>query len=756
LAQYRAEKARIAAETVKATAAQNAHNAAVQRGNLLARAGAGLRSGVNRLGAGVSGFFGAGGAMGLMGPLAGAASAVGIGRGVAGTVRSSEEFAQAMASSTAIMKDVNSGMRSDMELTAHVVAYQTKYSAKEAAEAYYFLASAGLDAKQSVASLPIVARFAQAGMFDLSLATDLLTDAQSALGLTVKDSVANMRNMTRVGDVLVKANTLANASVQQFSESLTNKAGAAMRMVSKDVEEGVAVLAAFADQGLKGVDAGTAFNIVLRDLTTKAYENKDAFARFGIAVYDSQGNVRNMADIVSDLERALGGLSAEQQKAVLLQLGMTDKSIAFTAALIGTSDKIRNYESELRNAAGTMKDVADKQLPELTRNLNKMRSAWDLFKIEFGKPIASGLAGSAKEAGLFANTLATILDMQFAISLGWKAIGAQISRAGLAMEEMALKAKWNIQEAFTSPLSGLSADKQEQKARELADLYQRKEANAKNRIGIHEGYEGDTPGSRYLSQLAQMRMGQPTVGARPMRPQGGLRGAGQIAGAMRESDVDARKAYGETVDGLREQLTTFNMTAAAQEAYRLRQQGLSEGEIRHAMALWTRLDAMKQAREEQERANELAKQEHDRAEKQAKQEKDAMLRRARSAADSVKTAQEKFRESIREIQKWWQEGMISVEEYRRLHKKASEEIGKPIKKGGFVHRGVESVGPGQETALAYLATMKTVAEINAANNNPPRQSNNPQVQVLREAQLTNVHLQQLVTQGANQPTLPSF
>jgi hypothetical protein len=81
-----------------------------------------------------------------------------------------------------------------------------------------------LDAEASIAALPRVAQFAQAGMFDMSRATDLLTDAQSALGLTIRDdAVKNMENMIKVSDVLVRANTLSNATVEQFSTSLTTK-----------------------------------------------------------------------------------------------------------------------------------------------------------------------------------------------------------------------------------------------------------------------------------------------------------------------------------------------------------------------------------------------------------------------------------------------------------------------------------------------------------------------------------------------------
>ena len=146
-------------------------------------------------------------------------------------------------------------------------------------------------------------------MFDMARATDLLTDAQSALGKTVKDPIRNIKNMTLLGDQLVKANTLANASVEQFSESLTNKAAAAMRLLNITTAEGIAVLATFADQGIKGAEAGTAFSIVLKDLTTKAIKEKDAFKALGVNVFDSAGKFQKMSDIIGDLEMALFGLS---------------------------------------------------------------------------------------------------------------------------------------------------------------------------------------------------------------------------------------------------------------------------------------------------------------------------------------------------------------------------------------------------------------------------------------------------------------
>jgi TP901 family phage tail tape measure protein len=292
----------------------------------------------------------------------------------AAVIKFGGDFEKAMTTSTAIMGDLSEKMKKDLSDTARTVAKDSTFMAKDVAGAYYYLASAGLDAANSILAIPKVTKFAEAGQFDLKVATDLLTDAQMALGMASKDTSTNMENMTRVSDVLVKANTLANASVQQFSESLTNRAGAALRLLGKDVEEGVAVLAAYASSGVKGAEAGTQLGIVMRDLQKAALSSGDVFKEHNVAVYDDNGEMRNMADIIGDLENALSGMSDEQKKVILSTMDFQEKSIASLLTLIGTSKEIRNYEMELRKAGGTTEDVAKKQIQNFSDQLKILRN----------------------------------------------------------------------------------------------------------------------------------------------------------------------------------------------------------------------------------------------------------------------------------------------------------------------------------------------------------------------------------------------
>lgn len=331
-------------------------------------------------------------ALGKFGKFAAATAAAATAAVTGIAVVSIKEFAKfdaALTKSTAIMGDVSDALVNDMSDAAREVAKTTTFSAEQAAESYYFLASAGLDAAASIQAMPAVAAFAQAGMFDMALATDLLTDAQSALGLAVKDdAVKNMENMITVSDTLARASQLANATIEQFSVSLTTKAGTALKTVGKDIQEGAAALAVFADAGVKGELAGTQLTNTIFGLSDRAKAVPDDFKALGIEVFDAAGNMSNFADIADDFGDALAGMSTEQKLATLNNLGFSKQARAGILLMIGNGDALRNYESELRNAGGTADEVANKQLKSMSNQFELVKSRIADVGIEIGSNLA--------------------------------------------------------------------------------------------------------------------------------------------------------------------------------------------------------------------------------------------------------------------------------------------------------------------------------------------------------------------------------
>jgi len=305
--------------------------------------------------------------------------------------KSFASFDDAMTKSLAIMKDITPEMRKEMERVALAISKEGVKSATDLAKSYFYLASAGLSAKQSIAALPAVEKFAVAGAFDMSTATTLAADAQSALGLKVKNAAKNLENLTRVTDVLVGANTLANATTEQFSQALTSDAGPAMKLFEIELEEGVAVLAAYADQGIKAEEAGNMFGRMLRLMTKGFRENEKAWQEFGVNIYDATGKLRPMYEIVEGLSLRLEKLSTKQKVAQFEMLGFAARSSKAIAPLLGMQDAIKDYNKALVEMKGITQETYEKQLKSFSAQMKILKNRIVAVGIEIGSFLAPSI-----------------------------------------------------------------------------------------------------------------------------------------------------------------------------------------------------------------------------------------------------------------------------------------------------------------------------------------------------------------------------
>jgi len=329
----------------------------------------------------------------------GALALAGIGGGLAVMGKAfsgAQGFERALTRSVAI-QDVSIEQQDRMRQAALEVSSATKFSATEAAEAFYFLASAGMTAEEQLNAIGTVAQFAQAGNFDMALATDLLTDAQSAMGLSAGDAADKLKNLKLVGDTLVRAETLANASTQQFSEAMTNGAAVAARTYGVSLAETVATLAVFADQGAKGAEAGTKFGIVLRDLTTKSLKQKEAFRAAGVEIFDQTGKFMVVSNAVKELTTLLDGLSDAEKKAELMALGFSDKSVGAIQMLLGTGPQLEAFIETLDNVGGTMERVSDKAITKLDKSMAKLNAQWERFIQNTATPVMENVIAPGAE-----------------------------------------------------------------------------------------------------------------------------------------------------------------------------------------------------------------------------------------------------------------------------------------------------------------------------------------------------------------------
>lgn len=267
--------------------------------------------------------------------------------------------------------------------TAKEFGSSTQFSATEAADALSYMALAGWDAKTSCDALGGVLDLAASSGMDLAEASDMVTDYMSAFGMEASESAY-------FADLLAYAQSNANTTAQGLGEAFKNCA-ANLNAGGQDVETTTALLSSMANQGLKGSEAGTALTAVMRDLTQKMEDGAIAIGETTVKVSDSEGNFRDLTDILKDVEDAVNGMG-DAERATALQTTFTKDSIkAINLILNAGVDSASSFEEALRGATGTAKDMSATMNDNLSGDITALNSKLEGIKITIYESMAPAL-----------------------------------------------------------------------------------------------------------------------------------------------------------------------------------------------------------------------------------------------------------------------------------------------------------------------------------------------------------------------------
>lgn len=282
----------------------------------------------------------------------------------------------------------------------------TAFSASEAADALNYMALAGYDSEKSMAMLPNVLNLAAAGGIELAAASDMVTDAQSALGLTMDET-------TELVDKMAMASSKSNTSVEQLGNAVLAIGGTAKNLAGGTTELSTA-LGILADNGIKGAEGGTHLRNIILSLGSPTDTAAKALSKLGVEVFDAEGKMRPLNETFGDLNDALSTMSQGDRLAAIGDIFNTT-DIASVNALLGTSaERWDELGTAIGDASGAAGDMAKTQLDNLAGDITMFKSALegaqivisdqltpDLRKFtQFGTEAISTLSTAFQEGGL--------------------------------------------------------------------------------------------------------------------------------------------------------------------------------------------------------------------------------------------------------------------------------------------------------------------------------------------------------------------
>ncbi|MNH78571.1 Phage-related minor tail protein [compost metagenome] len=375
--------------------------------------------------------------------IAGGAIAAGLGVAVKGAA----DFEQSMANVYSVMApDEVKEFSGELKDLAVTMGADTKYSATEAAKGIEELVKAGVSVKDIMGGgLQGALSLATAGELELGDAAEI---ASTALNAFKKDALT----VSQAADILAGA---ANASATDVSElkfglSASASVASSVGLTFKDTATALAV---FAQNGLKGSDAGTSLKTMLMNLqpsTEKAYnqfkdlglltldvaKSTEFLAKKGIkpvndsvdgiigslaqylakmdgaksvtgkyfdeakkmaeangwlysSFYNANGSLKSMAEISDLLTKSMSGLNDMQRQAALETMFGSD---AIRAGSILYKEGAKGID-EMATAMGKIKadDVAAAKMNTLNGTIEQLSGSIETAKISIGQALLPAL-----------------------------------------------------------------------------------------------------------------------------------------------------------------------------------------------------------------------------------------------------------------------------------------------------------------------------------------------------------------------------
>lgn len=201
----------------------------------------------------------------------------GIGLGLGAATKKAMDFEAQMSSVKSVMApDDAKKYGKELEKLAIIMGARTKYSATEAAKAIEELVKAGVSVTDIIhGGLEGALNLATAGELDLKDAAEI---ASTALNSFRKDNIS----VARAADLLAGAANASATDVEELKYGLSQVSAVASG-VGLSFEDTTTALAVFAQNGLKGSDAGTSLKTMLLNLSPSTKSAADMMDSLGLA-----------------------------------------------------------------------------------------------------------------------------------------------------------------------------------------------------------------------------------------------------------------------------------------------------------------------------------------------------------------------------------------------------------------------------------------------------------------------------------------
>jgi phage tail tape measure protein, TP901 family len=263
---------------------------------------------------------------------------------------------------------------------------KTQFTSGQVAQGQGYLAMAGFNDKQILAATPHTLNMAIAsGMTeDLGRVSDIASDISSGFKISADD-------FGRVSDVLTATFSGTNTTLEGLGDTM-KYLGPIATNTGQGFETMSAMVGLLGNVGIKGTQAGTSLRSAILRLSAPPKQAAKAMAKLGLSAKDSKGNMRQLTDILMDVERKTKKMGSADRMAYYKAIFGTEAATAMVELVNQAGEKgIQQFTEKLKNSAGRAEQVAQTMADNLMGDLKNLESARESVGIAIYDTISTDL-----------------------------------------------------------------------------------------------------------------------------------------------------------------------------------------------------------------------------------------------------------------------------------------------------------------------------------------------------------------------------
>lgn len=332
-------------------------------------------------------------------------------------VKTGNEFEAQMSRVQAIAGATGDELKS-MTDQAMDLGATTSFSASEVAEGMENMASAGFTVAEIMSAMSGVLDLAAVSGGDVAMSSEAVATSLRQFGLDASQA-------GHVANVFARAAADTNAETVDMAEAL-KYAGPVANTLGLSLEETASAIGIMADMGIKGSQAGTTLRGAFTSLANPTKEASELMEALGINVFDANGNMKPMGDVIENLKSSMGGMTAEQKASTTATLFGRQAMSGMLGLIEAGPDKFNALNGSLENSTGSAKEMADIILNNVSGAIEEMGGALETAGIKIQQILAPAIKNVIERVTELINKFNNLSTEQQQNILKWVGIAMAI------------------------------------------------------------------------------------------------------------------------------------------------------------------------------------------------------------------------------------------------------------------------------------------------------------------------------------------